>query len=348
MRLTCGHQTLEVAQDGAGLCTRLLIQLDERLQLLAGLGVAGGCQAEVGATVQHALCDFLEGVQVLAQQEHRLGAHALRRLELVSRLADTLGQHHQLACGRNLGGGRILLKFQGRDRLRDLQQVRGLAVDGTQSVAHLRQDLLLTHHHARVALGTLHQRRDGIQFGAERLAQCLHIQFVVAPVECAHVARQHARALHHVGEGLGAAHQGLRHGLRKPLRLHQRLAGRRQLLRRAVGLLQNPADNQGEHHQSNTQQHQQAALVDGSGCAAQQRQRDQVFIRKLPFGILRRIAGIALHAGHAIGLVRIGKQSARRVLRQVSGVQLSIRVGGLAVKQFSKWIDDGHGAALQK
>ena len=350
------HQTLQVAQNRAGLGPGLFVQLDQRFQLFAGLRVLGGRQAQLGAAFQQALRDFLEGVQVLAQQEHGLRAHAFHGLELVGRLADTLGQHHQLASGGDFGSGRILLQLERGDRFSDFQQVGRLAVDGAQSVTHLRQDLLLTHHHAGVALGALHQGVDGVQIGFEGLTQRLHTQLVVTGIQGAHVAGQHARAFHHVREGLWATHQRLRHRLGKTLRLHQRLAGSSQLLCGTVGLLQHPTGDQRQHHHTHGQQGQQSALMAGSGRTAQQGQADEVFFG-LGCGQLGRVAvGVALDAVHGFGLVGVAQlrtiQSPRgqEILPIVgrAGGCAGVRRGGFPVEQFSKLIDDGHGAALQK
>jgi hypothetical protein len=160
LRFTRGHQALQVAQDGAGLRAGLLVQLQQCVQALAGLFVLGRGQAQLGAAIQHALGDFLERVQVLAQQEHGFRRHAFHGQELVGGFADPLGQHHQLAGGGDLGRGGVLLQLERGDRLGDFQQVGRLAVDGAQCGAHLRQDLLLAHHGLGVLLGPLHQRND--------------------------------------------------------------------------------------------------------------------------------------------------------------------------------------------
>ncbi|MNV21266.1 hypothetical protein D3C71_1121970 [compost metagenome] len=161
--------------------------------------------------------DFLERIQVLAQQEHSLRTHAFHGLEFVGGLADTLGQHHQLASSRNFSGRGVLLQLQGRHSFCDFEQVRGLAVDGAQSVAHLGQDFLLSHHHAGIALGTFHERVHGVQIGLVGLAQGFHAKFAITRVEGTHIARQHAGAFHHVREGLGTTHQSLRYGLGETL-----------------------------------------------------------------------------------------------------------------------------------
>ena len=356
LRFTGRHQTLQVAQNGAGLGAGLLIELDQGFELFAGLGVLGGGQAQFRAAVQQALCDFLEGVQVLAQQEHSLGAHAFHGLKFVSRLADTLGQHHQLASGRNFSGRGVLLKFQRRHGFGDFQQVGRLAVDGAQSVTHLGQDLLLAHHHTGVALGAFHQGVDGIQIRLERLAQRLHTQFAVTRIQGAHVARQHARAFHHVREGLGATHQGLRHRLGQTLRLHQRLAGRSQLLRRPIGLLQHPEGNRTQHQHAHQQQGQQTALVACGRGPPQQGQGNQLFVRfrsRQLGGVTIRVPLNAVHGLCLVGVTQLRAiQGARGqdilpIVRRADG-RACIRRSGFPVEQFSKLIDDGHGAALQK
>ena len=151
-------------------------------------------------------------------------------------LADALGQHHELARGGDLGGRCVLLQLERRDRLGDLQQVRGLAVDGAQRLPHLGQDLLLRQHGVGVLLGALDQRDDRARScactrrrarrpDASRLPSC----------EATHVARQHVGAFPHLGKGGRAADQGLRHRLGQALRLHQCLTGGGHLLSRPVG-----------------------------------------------------------------------------------------------------------------
>ena len=114
LRFARGHQALQVAQDGAGLRAGLFVHLQQRFELLARLRVLGAGQAQLGTAVEQALGDFLEGVQVLAEQEHGLGAHAFDRQEFVGRLADALRQHHQLAGGGDLGRVRVLLQLERR------------------------------------------------------------------------------------------------------------------------------------------------------------------------------------------------------------------------------------------
>jgi len=79
----------------------------ERVEAFARLFVPGTGQAQLGAAIAHALGDFLERVQVLAQQEHGLRRHAFHGQEFVGGLADPLGQHHQLAGGGDLGEERV-------------------------------------------------------------------------------------------------------------------------------------------------------------------------------------------------------------------------------------------------
>lgn len=51
LRFTRQHQPLQVAQNGAGLCTGLFIQGKQGVQLFTGLGVLGARQAQFGAAV---------------------------------------------------------------------------------------------------------------------------------------------------------------------------------------------------------------------------------------------------------------------------------------------------------
>jgi len=123
LRLACGYQSLQVAQDGASLNTCLLVALQQHLQPLAYLRVTSGHQPQFVTALEQTVRDLFEGDQVFAEQEHGLGAHSLQRQELVGRLADALRQHHQLTGSRDFSRRRVLLQLEGRNRLSDLQQV---------------------------------------------------------------------------------------------------------------------------------------------------------------------------------------------------------------------------------
>ena len=300
------------------------------------------------------MCDFLERIQVLAQQEHRFGAHAFHGLEFVGRFTDTLGQHHQLACSRDLGSGGVLLQLQGRNRFSNFQQVRRLAVDGTQSVTHLGQNLLLPHHHACIALSALHHRSDRVQFRLVGLAEGRHAQLGISATQGADVARQHAGAFHHVRERLWATHQRLRYRFRQTLRLHQRLARSGQLLSRLVCLTQHPRGNHTQSHHAHSQQGQQAALVRSSCGTAQHGQSDQFIVHT--HGVVRtRCIGIniTLHTVHGLDLVGVARcaciwRLGRQQIAVALGTCLSFCWSGFPIEQFSKLISERHGAALQK
>ena len=66
LRFTRRHQTLQVAQNSAGLSAGVVVLLDQRLQLLTHLRVARCAQTQFAAAVEQSFRDFLEGVQVLA------------------------------------------------------------------------------------------------------------------------------------------------------------------------------------------------------------------------------------------------------------------------------------------
>ena len=96
LRFTRRDQTLQVAKNGTGLRAGFFIQLDECGQLLARLRVARRTQTQFRTAIEQPLRDFLERIQVLAQQKHRLRAYPLGSLKLVGRFADTLCQHPKL------------------------------------------------------------------------------------------------------------------------------------------------------------------------------------------------------------------------------------------------------------
>ena len=96
LRFTRRDQTLQVAKNGAGLRARFFIQLDECGELLARLRVTRRTQTQLRTAIEQPLRDFLERIQVLAQQKHRLRAYPLGSLKLVGRFADTLCQHPKL------------------------------------------------------------------------------------------------------------------------------------------------------------------------------------------------------------------------------------------------------------
>ena len=273
--------------------------------------------------------------------------HAFHRQEFVGRFADALGQHHQLASRRDLGGWRVLLQLERRHGFGNFQQVGRLTVDGSQSVTHLRQDFLLTHDHGSIALGTFHQRRDGIQLWLVGLAEGFNPQLGIPTVEGAHVARQHAGALHHVRERLRASHQCLRHRFGQSLGLHQGLARGRELLCGAVCLLQHPARNDCQNHHTQSQQHQQATLMRRCGGLPQNRQRNEFGVGVGRRQFTDRSVRIALHTVECVGLIGPELFGRKQVLIR-SGTSIRLRRVRLAVEQISNFVDNRHGAASQK
>ena len=169
-----------------------------------------------------------------------------------------------------------MLQLERRHGFGNLEKIGRLAVDGAQRITHLRKNFLLSHHDSGIAFGPLHQRLDRLEIGLIAYAELLHAQFAVASLQSAHVAGQHTRTLHHIGEGLGATHQGLRNRFCKALRLHQRLSSGRQLLCRTLGLAQDPAGNQCQQNHAQRQKHQQSALMLRRRGLTQQRQRDAI------------------------------------------------------------------------
>ena len=116
----------------AGLRAGLLVQLDQRAQALACLRIARARQAQLRRCLRAGPSRVSEGVQVLAEQEHRLRAHALGGQEFVRRLADALRQHDELADRRELDRRRVALHLERRDGLGHLEHVRRLTVDRAQ------------------------------------------------------------------------------------------------------------------------------------------------------------------------------------------------------------------------
>ena len=213
LRFTSRHQTLQIAQNGAGLRAGFVVLLDQCLQLLAYLRIARCGQAQFAAAVEQAFCNFLEGIQVLAQQEHGLRAHAIKRLKLVGRLADTLGQHHQLTSSSDFRRIRALLQLERGNSFSGFQEVRRLTVDRAQRPTHLGQCFLLTQNQARAFFCTLHHRADAADFWLQAIAERIHTQIRVPCCQGAHAASQHARAVLNVAEG----RFGTRHGQRNRL-----------------------------------------------------------------------------------------------------------------------------------
>mmetsp|Transcript_9625 Transcript_9625/g.22383 ORF Transcript_9625/g.22383 Transcript_9625/m.22383 type:complete len:774 (-) Transcript_9625:5462-7783(-) len=253
LRLARRHQALQIAQNGRGLNPGLLVLLQQRLQALLQLRILRGAQAQLGAAADQRLGDQLEGVQVLAEQEHGLGADAFLRQELVGALADALSQHDELTDGRDLTRRRTDLQRLGRHRFGGFEQVAGLAVDRTQRLAHLGQDLFLGLHDLAVLLGPLDQRLERLQRRLYRGRGDRQRAFAGAQV--GDDAGQGADGLPQLAEGRRVAHQGRRHGLRHALGVHQRLAGGPHLGRTAVRAGQHKADRHRGAHQT---QHDEA------------------------------------------------------------------------------------------
>ena len=290
LRLAGRHQTLQVAQNGTSVGAGLLVQLQQGFQPLADLRIGGGLQAQLGAAVEQAFSDFLEGVQVLAQQEHGLGAHAFHGQELVRRFADALRQHHQLACRRDLGRGSAKLQLQRRDCFSDFQEVGRLAVDGAKRVTHLGQDLLLRQHHAGIALGGIHLGQQLAQQPLKLGAQRAQSQCIITLLEATHVARQHVGTVLHFSEGSRVANQGLGHTLGQPLRLHQCLTAGSHLLTHFLGLVQHEEHHRRQQHHRKQQQGAQGTTMLLRAPPTKHRQAEHP---KLQVGWLRTIGAQA-------------------------------------------------------
>lgn len=198
---------------------------------------------------------------VFAQHEDRLRVETLQREEFVSRFADSLSEHDQLAGGRHLGGRSPLLQLQGRHRLGQFEQIRGLPIDGTQGLAHLGQDFFLAQDGGRVVGRTGDQRQATHELGLPLRVGGHQTEALIARHQTAHIARQHVGALFDVEEGLRMPHQRLRDRLGQALRLHQRLPGARHLLRDMIRLAQRDGGGHAQDRQGQGQHHRQPTLV---------------------------------------------------------------------------------------
>ncbi len=122
---------------------------------------------QFGIAIEQALRNFLEGIQVFAEQKHRFGTDPLQGQKLTRRLADALGQHHQLTGCSHLGRGRALLHLERSNGFGILEQLRRLPVDGAQGTRDLGQNFLLPQHYFGIALRTFYQGGDGVELGLE-------------------------------------------------------------------------------------------------------------------------------------------------------------------------------------
>ena len=126
----------------------------------------------------------------------------------------------------------------------------------------------------------------------------LQAQRFVAGLQAAHGLGQHVRAFLHVGEGLRAAHQGLRHRLGESLRLHQRLAGTGHLLGDRIGLAHREDGHRAQDHQRQGQQGEQDPLVRDDGCGARAAAPRSARLRRaLPVASIRSSATLSGSAG---------------------------------------------------
>ncbi|MNS51981.1 hypothetical protein D3C72_846830 [compost metagenome] len=308
LRFARGHQALQVAQNGRSLRAHLFVGLQDGFELLAGLRVFRAGEALLRVAVEQAAGGFLEGVQVLAQQEHGVGVHTLDREELVGRLADALRQHHELAGGRDLGQRGVLLHLQRRDGFRHFEQRGRLLVDVAQGGTHLRQDLALGQHGLGAGVGAGDQRVDLVHLLVVLVADGFQAQGVIAVGQALHAAREVVGAVLHFDERRGAADEGLRDRLGQALRLHQRLAGGRHLLRQAFR-----AKDGGAGHQQQRQHHdgqhdrQHALLLGGVGAHAAARGGGQ---------------------RHRFERGRVGSLDGRRVAQRVDAAEAGVGCGG--------------------
>ena len=239
---------------------RSLVLLDQRCQALRGLRVRGAGQAQFGVAVDQALGDLAERVQVLAEQEHRLGAHAFDGQELVGGLADALRQHHQLADGRQFGGRGVLLQLQRRTPSRPISsRSADWRLMARSAWPTCGQRLLLAPA----------RRRRSSRRGRPAAAAARACPAPPRGLPAAAVAGRRPRTLRPArrrfpctsGKACGAADQRLRHRLGQPLRLHQRLADGADLVAAAAGRAQ-------RQHRAQHQAEQPSARSRRAGCAA--------------------------------------------------------------------------------
>jgi hypothetical protein len=316
LRFARSDQALEVAQNGAGLRARLLVGLENGFELLARLRIARAGQALLGIALEQAARDFLEGVQVFAEQEHRVGAHAFDGKEFIGRLADALRQHHELAGGRDLGQGGVLLHLERSHGLGHFEQVGRLAIDVAQRGTHLRQDLLLGQHGLGALVGALDQRRDLAEFGVVLAAHAFQLERIVAVCQALHAPREVVRAVLDFRESGNVAHQRLRDRLGETLRLHQRLAGGRNLLRQPFGAQDGGAgDEQQQQHHGREHDREYALLARRVRAQRAHRARGPRRNRALGFGLRRFIeaAGRRLVVGGVHSENRLGRRLGHRV-----------------------------------
>ncbi len=173
-----------------------LVELDQRRQPLPVCGSRVPGRRSSGAAVEQALGDFVERVQVLAEQEHRLGVDAFDGQEFVGRLADALRQHHELAERRDLGRVDVSAAASATDTVSaDLEQVGRLPVDARSAWPTSVSDLLLGEHDAGVLLRPVDQRHDHVE-----LDSCTGRRRRRRRLQAAHVAGQHLGAFLHLGE----------------------------------------------------------------------------------------------------------------------------------------------------
>ncbi len=183
--------------------------------------------------------------------------------ELVGRLADALRQHHELAGGRDLEACVAFCCILSEATVSVISSSVGrLAVDVAQRGTHLRQDLALGQHGLGAGVGA--GRPSGVILSSSSsywLPTRSRLQRVVAVGQALHAAREVVGAVRHFGERRGVAHEGLRDRLGQTLRLHQRLAGGRHLLRQAFGAKNGGAGNQQQQQHHDGQQDGQDPLL---------------------------------------------------------------------------------------
>ena len=137
---------------------------------------------------------------------------------------------------------------------------------------------MLSENQPGALFRSLHQGADGAELVLQTATQRVHAQIGIAGSQRSHVARQNTGAVLDVGKRRSGSRHGDGDRLGQTLRLHQCLAGRRQLLVGVACFAQHPCRQHHQHQHRATQQGKQGALMLGSRGRTKNRQAHQ-FVR---------------------------------------------------------------------